>query len=264
MARQSSLLILLFILGCASTETTLDPQVAKEYFLEGVKAKAEGRYEDAIESFTESLKYHPTYAQAYYHRALSSLKMRKMEGVAIPTRKLIDASFRDFTSAINASPTFSDAYFSRAMIFLSRARYREAVADLLVCCRYSPRDVDPHLILAKIYETRFEGKAVLAMNHYIQYAELGGTDEEALAKAQAWQALQKEPVKEAPFSQNDEKHARELHEEFKLLFAEGKEEAAIKAIGELVEKYKHTRYFKGREVALTALYRSLKGTSDKP
>ena len=264
MARQSSVLIFLFILGCASSETKLDPQVAKEYFLEGVKAKEEKRYDDAIEVFTESLKYHPTYAQAYYHRALASLKMRKREGVSIPTRKLIDAAFRDFTSAINASPTFSDAYFSRAMIFLSRARYREAVADLLVCCRYSPRDVEPHLILAQIYETRFEGKAVLAMNHYVQYADLGGTDEAALAKAEAWKALQKEPVKEVPVSQDDEKRARELHEEFKLLFAEEKEEAAIKAIGELVEKYKHTRYFKGREVALTALYRSLKGTSDKP
>ncbi|MDP6958991.1 MAG: hypothetical protein QF645_09280, partial [Planctomycetota bacterium] len=166
MARQSSVLIFLFILGCASSETKLDPQLAKEYFLEGVKAKEEKRYEDAIEVLTESLRYHPTYAQAYYHRALASLKMRKGEGVSIPTRKLIDAAFRDFTSAINASPTFSDAYFSRAMIFLSRARYREAVADLLVCCRYSPRDVEPHLILAQIYETRFEGKIGLAMNHY--------------------------------------------------------------------------------------------------
>ncbi|MDP6957367.1 MAG: hypothetical protein QF645_01000, partial [Planctomycetota bacterium] len=89
-------------------------------------------------------------------------------------------------------------------------------------------------------------------------------DEKALAKAEAWKSLQKEPVKEKPVSQDDENRARELHEEFKLLFAEEKEEAAIEAIGELVEKYKHTRYFKGREVALTALYRSLKGTSDKP
>ncbi len=262
MARQSSLLILLLFVGCASTETTLDPERAKESFLEGVKAKEEGRYEDAIEELTESLQYHPTYAQAYYHRALSYLKLRKEEGISVPTRKLIDHAFRDFTSAINASPTFSDAYFSRAMVFMSRARYREAVADLLVCCRYSPRDVEPHLILARIYETRFEGKMNLAMKHYAQYAELGGTDEDALAKAEAWKALQTEPVKEVPVSRDDEKRAQGLHEEFKRLFSEEKEAEAIQAIEELVEKYSHTRYFKGREVALNALYRSLKGTSD--
>jgi tetratricopeptide (TPR) repeat protein len=263
-ARQSSLLIILFFVGCTSSEKVFDPDKAKEYLLEGVKAKKEGQLQDAIEAFTKSLRFHPSYAQAYYQRALCFLQLRKVEGTGIPTRQLVDNALRNFTFAINASPTFSDAYFSRAMVLLSRARYREAVADLLVCCRYSPRDVDPHLHLAQIYETRFEGKSVLAMNHYIQYAELGGTDEGALAKAQAWQALQKDPVKEEPVSQNDEKHARELHEEFKLLFAEEKEEAAIKVLGELVEKYKHTRYFKGREVGLTALYRSLKGTSDKP
>lgn len=264
MARQSSLLIVLFLAGCASTETTLDPEAAKEYFREGTKAKREGRNGEAIEAFTESLRYYPTYAQAYYHRALSFLKLRKSEDAGIPTRQLIDSALRDFTSAINASPTFSDAYFSRAMILVSRARYRKAVADLLVVCRYSPRDVEPHLILAGIYETRFEGKAVLAMNHYVKYAELGGTDEDALAKAEAWKSLQKEPVKEKPVSLNDEARARELHEQFKLLFSEEKEKEAIAAIGELVEKFKHTRYFKDRDVALTALYRSLKGGDDTP
>ncbi len=264
MARSSTALILLLLAACGSTKTTLDPDAARESYLEGMEAEKDGQHEDAIEAFTEALRYHPSYADAYYARAWSWLQIRKTGKTEIPTRKLVDQAISDYSSAISANPTFSDAYFSRAMIFLSRARYRKAVADLLVCCRYTPRDTEPHLLLAQIYETRFEGKTALAMKHYVKYAELGGTNEAAVAKAKAWNALQEQPKKgPASSSKKDEDRARELHEKFKLLFSQDKEEEAVAAIGELVEKYKHTRYFKGREIALSALYRSLKPGDDK-
>lgn len=264
MARTGTALILLFVAGCASSELKLDPKKAREYYREGVEAGDQGRFREAIEAFTESLRYHPSYAVAYYSRAWSWLQLRKSGETSIPTRQLIDRALSDYGSAISANPTFSDAYFSRAMIHLSRAQYRGAVADLLVCCRYSPRDVEPHLLLAQIYETRFEGKTVLAMNHYEQYAELGGTDEDAIAKAKAWRSLQEQPKAGPVPSKDDEARAKELHDRFKLLFSQERESEAVAAIGELVEKYGHTRYYKDREVALGALWRSLKGDDESP
>ncbi len=102
------------------------------------------------------------------------------------------------------------------------------------------------------------------MKHYEQYAELGGTNEDALAKAKAWRSIQERPKATPTPSKDDEARAKDLHDRFKLLFSQERESEAISAIGELVEKYGHTRYFKDREVALSALWRSLKGDDKSP
>lgn len=258
MARTRAALILALVAGCSSGAPKLDVERARGYYNEGRTAQERNEHEEAVGAFTSAIKYNPGLADAYYFRAWSWLQLRKLEKPPKPVRELVDRAFADYSAAVNANPTYADAYFSRAMLLCSRANYHAAVADLLVCARYKPKDPEPHLILGQIYEEKFENQIVLAMKHYDEYVKLGGTNQAIREKVALYKQLtakQEDPKKEP--TAEDEKKAQELHEKFKLLYPTNEDEA-FKAIEELVTKYNHTKYFKQKAQALTALYNGLK------
>jgi len=257
-ARTRATLILVLVSGCAGGAPKVDPEKARGYFNEGRTAQGKEEHEEAVGAFTNAIKYNPAFADAYYFRAWSWLQMRKMENPPKPMRELVDRAFADYSAAVHANPTFADAYFSRAMLFCSRANYHSAVADLLVCARYKPKDPEPHLILGQIYEEKFENQIVLAMKHYEEYTKLGGTNETVRQKVALYKQLTaKQDVPKKEPTAEDEKKAQELHEKFKQLYPTDEAEA-FKAIEELVTKYNHTKYFKRSAGPLTALYNGLK------
>lgn len=264
MAKASPAVILLVLaIGCSSGQKKADPERARVCYEEGLDEQEKGQHEDAVEKFTDALGYNPTYADAYAARAWSWLQMRDMEKPPHPTRVLVDKAFSDYTAAVSANPTFADAYFSRAMIFCSRARYQDAVADLLVCSRYKPKDPEPHLLMGEIYENKFENQIVLAMKHYEEYVKLGGTNSVVREKVALWKQLTAQneaPPKKEPTA-DDEKKAEELHEQFKKVPATSEE--AFKLIEELVTKYNHTKYYKKWQGPLNALYTALKEKREK-
>lgn len=264
MARTSSALVFLVALGCSGREKKIDPERARESYNEGKAAQEKGKHKDAVESFTDALKYNPTFADAYYARAFSYLEMRRMEPAPYPTRTLVDRALSDYASAVSANPTFADAYFSRAMLLASRANYRDAVADLLVCARYAPRDPEPHLLLGEMYEQKFENQIIQSMRHYEEYLKLGGANETVRQKVALWKQLNApaEAPKKEPTA-DDEKKAQELHERFKLLYPT-KESEAFQAVEELATKYSHTKYFQKHAAPLTALYHALQEKLGKP
>jgi len=244
--------------GCSSSSKRIDPEKAREFYTEGKAEQEQGRHTNAVESFSNALQHNATFADAYFARASSYLEMRRMEKSPYPTRELVDRALTDYGSAVSTNPTFADAYFSRAMLLASRARYRDSVADLLVCTRYAPRDPEPHLLLGELYESKFENEIVAAMKHYEQYVALGGTNEGVREKVAVWKRIntpvdmpRKEPTEE------EEKKARELHEQFQRLYP-AKEEEAFRAVEELVSKYAHTKYFAKYSTALSVLYKALK------
>jgi tetratricopeptide (TPR) repeat protein len=260
---RAPVVLFLLALGCSSGPKKADPERARVLFHEGLDLQEKDRHEEATETFTEALGYNPTYADAYAARAYSWLQMRKMEKPPVPVRMLIDRAFSDYTAAVSANPTFADAYFSRAMILCSRARYQDAVADLLVCSRYKPKDPEPHLLMGEIYEHKFENQMVLAMKHYEEYVKLGGTNAQVREKVALWKQLTAQteaPPKKEPTA-DDEKKAEELHQRFKQLPPTSDE--AFRAIEELVTRYNHTKYYKKHQVALNALYAGLKENREK-
>jgi Flp pilus assembly protein TadD len=233
---------------------------AKAYAEEGRQAARAGDHASAVDFYTKAIESNPESPEAYSGRGYSSVQLRRDPEADGGARAREDGAIRDYSMAIRYNPAFADAYFNRAMLLASRARYKDAVEDLLNASRYQPRDPEPHLWLGRIYEEKLEGRVVAAMEHYEKYADLGGSDPAVREKVRLWKELRSQvvPAPARDPTAEDEKKAEELHEGFKKLFAADRKDEALKAVEELVSKYGHTRYVRERVAQFQALLNALK------
>jgi tetratricopeptide (TPR) repeat protein len=244
-------------LGCSSGP---NPEMAAEA-VEAARAAAERKdHAGVVEICTKALKRNPEIPEAYYLRANANVAMRLDRDAPKTAKEYEDKALSDYSLAIRYNPTYADAHFNRGMVFSSRAQYKPAVEDFMNAARFNPRDPEPHLWLGRLYQDKFEDRAIAALEHYEKYVELGGTDPKVREQVKAWQELKKaavQPAAKAP-TVDDEKKARELHEEFKKLFSEGRKDEAIKVIETILEKHGHTKYAQDQrlQVLLNALKKS--------
>lgn len=260
MARTGAALIFLWsCAGCASSSGGHDPEAARRYLEEGRRLAAAGDHRGAVERYTRAIQANPEMPEAYYERGCSHVQLRLSRTTEGNVRLHEDRALADFGAAIRLDPTFADAYFNRAMVLCYRAQFKPAAEDLLSAIRFKPRDPEPHLWLAHLYEERFEDRLAAALQHYEKYVELGGRDPSAIEKVRAHQALRRlssAPPAKAP-TPEDEKKAEELMERFKLLFP-GSREEALKAVEEMVSQYGHTQFVQRQARQIEALLRSLR------
>jgi tetratricopeptide (TPR) repeat protein len=247
--------------ACAATREGPDVEAAKAYLEEGREAAGRGNHEAAIGLYTQALRAHPEFPEAYYARGYSRVKLRLDPEAKGDPRVLEEEAYEDYRMALRYNPGYADAYFNRAMLLSSRAQYRRAAEDLLHAIQARPGDSEPHLWLARLYEEKFENKTPEALDHYEKYVDLGGTDPETREKVRIWKELKKQaaqPSSGKTPTPEDEKKAQELHETFKRLFADGKKDEAVKAIETLVTQYGHTKYVQERQREFNALLNALK------
>ncbi|HXG62486.1 MAG TPA: tetratricopeptide repeat protein [Planctomycetota bacterium] len=262
--RAPALVGALFLSACAAAGP--DPEMAAGLLEEALQAAERGEHARAVELCTRALRENPEFPEAYYHRGVSRVKLRLAPAAEIDARVQEERALEDFTRAIQLNPAYGDAYFNRAMVLASRAQYRQAAEDLINAVRFRPQDPEPRLWLGRLYEEKFEDKTVEALEHYEKYVDLGGRDPEVREKVRLWKELKKQapgapPAAPAPPrapSAEDESRARDLHEEFKRHFAEGRKEEALRTITELLGKYGHTRYVEERRRELNALHNALR------
>lgn len=254
-----------FLLLAACAAAGPDPERAAGLLEEALQASERGDHARAVELCTRALRENPEFPEAYYHRGVSRVKLRLDPSAEVDARGQEDRALSDFTRALQLNPAYGDAYFNRAMILAARAQYRQAAEDLINAIRFRPQDPEPHLWLGRLYEDKFEGKALEALEHFEKYVDLGGRDPEIRERVRLWRELKKQtppapgPVPTPPSpSAEDESRARELHEDFKRHFAEGRKEEAVRAIEQLLGKYGHTKYVEERRRELNALYNALK------
>ncbi|WP_373812788.1 tetratricopeptide repeat protein [Porphyromonas loveana] len=72
-----------------------------------------------IRDLNRTIEIDPTFAYAYYNRA-----------VLLAKRGEVDAAIADYDRALGANPEFADAYFNRGLLLLSRGKAKEGIADL--------------------------------------------------------------------------------------------------------------------------------------
>lgn len=254
-----------FLLLAACATAGPDPEMAAGILEEALQAAERGDHPRAVELCTRALRENPEFPEAYYHRGVSRVKLRLDPSAETDARAQEERALEDFTRAIQLNPAYGNAYFNRAMVLAARAQYRQAAEDLINAIRFRPQDPEPRLWLGRLYEEKFEGKALEALEHYEKYVDLGGRDPEVREKVRLWQELKRQappapvpaPAPRAP-SAEDESKARRLHEEFKRLFAEGRKEEAVRAVEELLGKYGHTKYVEERRRELNALHNALR------
>jgi tetratricopeptide (TPR) repeat protein len=107
---------------------------AKPYFEEGVGLFDQENYDGAIRSFTEAIRIHPEYADAYAYR-----------GRSYAGKEDYDLAIADCNEAIRIDPLFVLAYISRGNAYSHKGNYDRAIADYNEAIR-----IDPWFVLAYI------------------------------------------------------------------------------------------------------------------
>jgi tetratricopeptide (TPR) repeat protein len=261
MKRLSIALSLSALAACATVES--NAQAALAALEEGRAAAGRQELPEAVELYSEAVRLNPELAEAYYERGIVLVRLRLSPDSEGDSRTHEDRALADFSAAIRKNPAFADAYFNRAMLRSSRAQYKPAVEDLLNAVRFRNQDAEAHLALGQIYETKFEDRAVSAMEHYEKYVELGGTDAGAREKVKLWkqikaQAAAPAPAGAKPPGPDDERKAQELHEQFKRDFSAGNKKEALEALEQLMGTYGRTKYAQQRAREFGALLGALK------
>ena len=253
-------------LGACSSgpEAGADVAASQAYLAEGRTLAEKKKHAEAVGAFSDAIKANPENADAYFHRGYSHVQMRLDPLAEGESKAVEDKALRDFDAAIRLNPAYGKAYFNRAMIQASRAGYRAAAEDLVNACQYDSRNPEPFLQLGRIYEEKFDGMGIAALERYDRYAELGGRDPGTLEKVRAWRELKKSAAPAPggaapkPPGVDDEKKAAEIHEEFKKLLREDRKAEALKRLEELLTKYGQTAYVRERSREFSAVLNALK------
>jgi len=257
-ANRLPLAALLLLAACSSTPVAeVNAARAKALREQGDEAARGNDFKSAAEYYTRSIEANPQSAEPWYLRGKAYVGLYKAKDPGVPLRELLDRAAGDFGEAIRLNPVFFEPCFDRAMILLFRKAYKEAAQDLIQCAGMRPKDPESHLILAEIYEEKFEDRLVQSMDHYEKYVELGGRDETAREKVRKWRELKKSlgsaPAPGPKPTVDDEKVAAEQHAKATGFIGAGKRAEAMAALDELLAKYGHTRYVKERAAQFAAL-----------
>lgn len=257
----------LLLWGCASTDTPPGIAESQQLLDDGREAARHNRHEEALGLFTKAVKANPDLAEGWYERGKSNVHLRLDPKIEGDTRGYEQRAFDDFSMAIRKNPAYADAYFNRAMLLSSRAQYKPALDDLLNAARFKPRDPEPHLWMAELYEKKFEDRFMLAMDHYEKYVDLGGTDAAAREKVKVWKDFKKQQAADstapapkpskAPTAE-DEAKAFELHQKALELLKKPDKAEAVRAMEDLLSAYGHTKYVQEKARALQAAVAAFK------
>jgi tetratricopeptide (TPR) repeat protein len=120
-------------------ESDLNPN---HYYLwlsnRGLALYKQGRYEEAIDSFSKALDLHPYYAEAWYNRGLSLNALNR-------NKEAIEC----YDKAIETEPHYIDAWHSKGLAFAALAKYREAIECYDKAIEIEPHYIDAWLIISK-------------------------------------------------------------------------------------------------------------------
>ncbi len=251
----------LVLAGCATEGGGPDVDAARLSIEKGRAAAERGDHRAAVDHFTTAIGANPESAEAFYGRGVSNVGLRLDPEVGGDVRPYERKALDDFSSAIRLNPSFGDAYFNRAMVRMSLAQYKAAAEDLRLAAKFRPQDPEPHFLLGRMYEEKFEDLGILALQHYDQYVELGGREPDVVEKVRAWREISRRPA--APQgakgpSPEDEEKAKKLHEEAMKLFRDEKKEEAAKLLETLLGTYGETRYVQAQQGPLRALLNAFK------
>jgi len=253
--------------GCASSGMPPGVEESLKSLEAGKESARRKNYPEAISHFTDAVKANPDLAEAWYERAKTNLELRMDPKAEGDSRTYEQRALEDFSAAIRKNPGYADAYFNRAMMLSSRAQFKQAIDDLLNAARFKPHDPEPHLCMGELYETKFEDRIVLAMDHYEKYVDLGGTDPTVREKVRVWKDFKKQAAapestprptpSRAPTSEEENK-AAELHLKALELLKNPDKGPAVALMEELLGKYGHTKYVQEKARALQAAVSAFK------
>ncbi len=131
-----SLIILTFLLGA-----TLASGQSLE--VKGIELCNDGKFDQAIATFSEGLKQKPNDANLLFLR-----------GKAYTAKGQYGPALADLNQAIQLKPGFGQAYFGRAMVRVYQENFDEALKDLEMAEKNGYKDTDFTKLVQKKAENR--------------------------------------------------------------------------------------------------------------
>lgn len=190
---------------------TMDPE-ANDYYTRGVRHAYEGRLDEAIRSYTDSIKIRPSAAafcnrsDAFYRKgryedaetdAGSAIRLLPSYGLAYFNRgnarfkqKNYDGALEDYTAALKLGPARAEYYFNSALAYERTGRPDEALTLYHRTVEADPRYAAAHYNLACMYAARKE--APRALESLEKAVDAGFTDIDKMKKDVALQNIRAE------------------------------------------------------------------------
>lgn len=265
-----SLIALVGIAGGCAHRAPAPTEDAHTLVEKGRLAAKKGDYQGAVALYTRAVTKDPELAEAYNERGKTNVQLRLAPGDGDRDVRLYEQNaLDDFSMAVDKNSSYADAYYNRAMVLASRAQYKQAVDDLLNAAKYNPKDPEPHRWLGVIYDDKFEDRSKLAMEHYVQYVDLGGTDPAIQEKVRAWKEARKAitlppAASLKPATPEDEQKAEELHARAVKLMGQPDPTECIQLLQTLVTTYGNTRYVQKMLPALRVILAQLERQKGLP
>ncbi|XP_078601975.1 uncharacterized protein LOC144876496 isoform X1 [Branchiostoma floridae x Branchiostoma japonicum] len=108
-------------------------EAAEVYYYLGLSHLELFQYMDALEAFNNALKVNPSYAEAYYQRGLTRLRLKQSKGI------------QDFNRALALDPYIFQAFLSRAAYYGMKGRYTKAIMNCNEAIKLQPNSVRAYL-----------------------------------------------------------------------------------------------------------------------
>lgn len=134
-------------------------QTINDIFEEGIGLKENKKYNEAIAKFSEVVKKDKYYHEAWYHRAICHIELRKT-----------DEALQDLSQCIAAKKDFVEAYLLRARLYTEQNKAQEAINDLNQVIRIKPNHIEAYEKRASLY-LKMPDKNLNAINDLQKAAE---------------------------------------------------------------------------------------------
>ncbi len=160
--RYTLILLVGFLFSCSTEERKRD-----EFFVEGNESLGNGRFQEAIEYYDNSLRADPSYAPALNNRGVA--KIEKGDPYA---------AILDYNSALTLEPNYEDCLLNRAYAYEFIGQYSNAIRDIDALLSSSPDSAYYHfykgLVLTKLRD--YQG----SLRSFRTSIDLGNEDQETL------------------------------------------------------------------------------------
>jgi len=168
---------------------TLTPNAARVHSQLGLALKSQGKLDEAIKHYTESLRINPGYANAHNDLALVLTRQDNLNEAiahyntalkldpdlypvhsnladALARQGKLDQAVTHYTESLRINPDFPNAHTNLAVLLLRQGNTNEAVTHLTEVLRLRPSSAEAHNNLGVALEKK--GKLDRAIHHYRQ------------------------------------------------------------------------------------------------
>ncbi len=144
----------------------IDPAYAEAHYNLGVAYVTVGRYQEAIESSKQAIRIKPAYAEAYNNLgvAYSELGRRQDE-------------IESYKQAIRINPDYAGAYYNLGFAYGELGRYQESIESFKQAIRIKPGYAEAHLSLGFTYLLTGEKDSALKEYEILKTLDTGLSNE---------------------------------------------------------------------------------------